>query len=791
MRKTHLGLALGLCVLPALWAAACGGDSEGGTSSNTGGSVSGGSGGGDAGSDVSSGGSGGLIVSDGSTCPQGQPCDGGICAGNVCCAADKACSASCCGGADVCSFGKCVTPGATCTDSADCAPSEYCEYSLGTPGEAGAPDSGADGGTCIGGATFQQGKCLPTPPICATGADAGASDGGSIDCLPLCEVKPTTTTFAPQQKYAWGGQITAPTASDVMMTPIVVQLDDDDCDGKITERDIPEILFTSFASGGYVATGTLHAISIVAKQVVDKWSVTGISASRQLAGGNIDGKPGNEVVACPVDGNTVRAYDGAGKQLWSTSGLLCNQPAIADLDQDGVPEVIVEGGILDGATGALKKSFSPAMIGTFAVADVTGDGKLDIVAATQVFDANGAQIATNGGPAHAWTGGTHFKSGPAVADLDKDGKPEIIGVYFLQHQLTVWQYDTTQANNAKIIRAGVDINGTLNPALCNPGSAGSQWGGGPATVGDFNGDTFPDVALAGGVGYAVFDGKKLMDTTVAGPSTFLWTKQTVDCSSAGTGSSLFDFNGDGKAEVVYADEYTLHIYEGATGNVLFETCNTSGTLSEYPLVADVDNDGEADIVVGSNAYSSISCPGGQKTSGIRVFGSTGGDWVRTRRVWNQHAYAITGTQEDGTIPAKEPANWTVPGLNNFRLNRQPGSEFAAVDAVVDLKPVCTGAYALVATVRNLGQALLPAGMKVEFFSGNPPSGTKLGEATTSVALGPAQAEQVVLQLPSAPADVKSGATPVYATVTVPLPTRECRDDNNTSAAVSGKCVAPR
>lgn len=69
MRKTHLGLALGLCVLPALWAAACGGDSEGGTSSNTGGSVSGGSGGGDAGSDVSSGGSGGLIVSDGSTCP--------------------------------------------------------------------------------------------------------------------------------------------------------------------------------------------------------------------------------------------------------------------------------------------------------------------------------------------------------------------------------------------------------------------------------------------------------------------------------------------------------------------------------------------------------------------------------------------------------------------------------------------------------------------------------------------------------------------------------------------------
>ena len=38
-------------------------------------------------------------------------------------------------------------------------------------------------------------------------------------------------------------------------------------------------------------------------------------------------------------------------------------------------------------------------------------------------------------------------------------------------------------------------------------------------MGDFNGDTVPDVALAGGVGYAVFDGKKLMDGTTADAGT--------------------------------------------------------------------------------------------------------------------------------------------------------------------------------------------------------------------------------------------------------------------------------
>lgn len=68
----------------------------------------------------------------------------------------------------------------------------------------------------------------------------------------------------------------------------------------------------------------------------------------------------------------------------------------------------------------------------------------------------------------------------------------------------------------------------------------------------------------------------------------------------------------------------------------------SGTLREFPLVADVDNDGHADIVAVSNGYSSITCDG-TKQRGIRVFGDSEGNWVRTRRVWNQHAYSVTKT----------------------------------------------------------------------------------------------------------------------------------------------------
>jgi hypothetical protein len=207
------------------------------------------------------------------------------------------------------------------------------------------------------------------------------------------------------------------------------------------------------------------------------------------------------------------------------------------------------------------------------------------------------------------------------------------------------------------------------------------------------------------------------------------------------------------------------------------------------VVADVDNDGQADIVVASNAYG-ITCPDdGSKQSGIRVFGSASNSWVRTRRVWNQHTYHVTNVTEAGTIPASEPKNWLTPGLNNYRQNRQPGLEFAAPDAVVSLAPVCEGDYGLAATVRNLGSAPLPAGVVVGFYLGAAP-GTKLGEGVTTKSLYPAEAELVVLALPAAPPELTSGALSAYAIVDDGMPPHswtECRPDNNTSASVLGLC----
>jgi hypothetical protein len=734
----------------------CGGDDGGSTASNagTGGGGTGGTGGGSGDASVNL---------DSGACPTGNACgDAGVCAGGVCCEKENACGDDCCAGSEVCSFQKCVTPGKTCTESSDCASGEYCELSLGDQPDGATPDAAS----CTTGFLVAEGKCLPQPPVC-TGAEPGP------DCLPKCERPPSTAAFDPEVTYTWGGVTAPPYSSDVMMTPIVVQLDDDNCDGKITALDIPEIVFTTFAGGAYTGQGTLHAISIVNQKVVDKWSVPGIvNAGGDLAGGNFDGNPGNEVVGC--SNGTVTAFDGKGGTLWTSPTIGCRSPALADLEGDGSVEVIVEGGILNGKDGTLKHAFAVGL-STPSVSDLDGDGKLDITDGRRAYRADGTELADTG-LASAWS---------AVGDLDLDGKPEIIGINPASgsRSMHIWRV-TTAAPGFELVRAAFDIHET---ATSNP--CGHASGGGPPTIADFNGDGTPDVALAGSIAYVIFDGKKLMTPTTPTASTLLWQSVTQDCSSAATGSSVFDFNGDGKAEAVYSDEIYLRVYDGASGNELWKTCNTTGTLIEYPVIADVDNDGQADIVVASNAYA-FNC-GGTKQSGIRVIQSKSKAWVRTRRVWNQHTYHITNVEEDGSIPTKELANWTVPGLNNFRQNKQPGSELAAADAVVTVRARCGGAFGVIVEVRNLGSAPLPTGVQVELFAGTPPGGTSLATAATTIPLYAAQAELISIDLPAAPADVQSGATPVYAVVSPAAGTVECRTDNNTSMPVSAVCGQPR
>jgi hypothetical protein len=706
---------------------------------------------------------------DGESCPDGE------CIADACCPAALACTDVCCGDGQVCSFQQCVVPGVECIDATECPEDSYCEYSLGNPGSMG-------GDLCQGGAEPATGKCLPAPPECPPGVEP---EGEDIDCLPQCEVIPQKS-FEPQLKYAWTG-------GDVMMPPIVLQLDDDNCDMIVDDRDIPEIIFSSFEGGAYNNNGTLRAVSVKDGAFVEKWAqkpaVDDIWGGRGIAGGNIDGLPGNEIVAC-TSTLKARAYTAEGAELWVSEAVGCDQPALTDLDGDGQVEVLLEGAVLDGKTGAVELSFAAAGNSWWHMkaiaADADADGQLEIVTPSRILEVDGTVTAD------AALGGTF----PAIADLDLDGRPEIVVVDNVHgtgtHWLHVWHHDPQQPAKFAVLRQNLDLNnGNLTTVACG---AQFEYGGGPPTVADFDGDGTPDVGVAGAVGYIVFSGKKLMDPNVLPADTVLWFKTTQDCSSAFTGSSVFDFDGNGKAEVVYADEQYMRIYDGTTGEILTQVCNTSGTLHEYPLVADVDGDSQADIVVTSNSYSDLICPMEQmKTQGVRVFGDTKGQWVRTRRVWNQHSYHVTNVEEDGTIPAVETTNWTAPRLNNFRQNIQPEGEFAAPDLVVTGRTECLiEGFKAFARVRNLGQSSVPAGVTVGFYEGDPDQGgTLLGTGLTSKPLYPAEGQDVVLELPAIPPSFVDGTKPLVLIVDdtdVPHAWIECRTDNN-RAVLDPACKA--
>lgn len=739
----------------ALGFAACSGDETGGTA-NGGGS-------GESGADSGSGGaggSGGIVTGCSGLCPVGE-----LCVGSACCAEERACATKCCAASEVCSFQTCVTPGAACQSSAQCAAGEYCELSLGA-----AADSGCG---------VTEGKCLPRPPECAPGQ--------TENCVEKCEVIPAQT-FDPVVKYSWPTDVAAPSppyASDVMMTPLVIQLDDDDCDGQITATDAADILVTTFSGGAWQTTGILHALAVKSGALIELWSAPNVWPGSTLAGGNLDGINGNEIVACAPGGATTIAFSATGQPLWSAAAQ-CYMPAIADLDADGKPEVVVEGGIIDGATGVVKKLFSPAPTGYLTIGDLDGNGAPEIVFANRVYDASGALIIDLSATI---SGGWLL---PALVDLDKDGKPEVIATMGETNSIALWRYDAAEPGKAKILRA--PFNAHVDPG----GGWAWSFGMGPVTAGDFNGDGTPDAGFVGFRGYVVLDGKKLIDPLL--PSTLgalaLWSKPT-DEDNGSTGSAVFDFDGDGKVEVLYNDTQRVHIYDGSTGqDVATPICNTTGSLYEYPVVADVDRDGQADLVLVANAFSnkpgqnpSYVCDGTIQ-SGVRVYGSASKSWVQTRPVWNQHTYHVTNVGEDGSIPNVETSNWTVTGLNNFRQNKQVGGEFGAPDAVASVLPNCGSPYGVRVVVRNVGSAPMPAGIVVHLYR---EGGKLLGTAATTHVLFALSAETLVFAVsPPDDSDLATGKAKAYATVDEPPKQLvECRTDNNQSAPTSVECGVPR
>lgn len=577
-----------------------------------------------------------------------------------------------------------------------------------------------------------------------------------------CEVRPSIGTFQPVLKWAWTGSGSIlPAYNQVMTAPVVAQTNDDNGDGRIDGNDIPDIIFIAYTGTGGVFTSTSVDFSpggilrIISGKDGSDLVATTDTAYRFIPTGNlavadIDGDGLIDVIGPRLGGGLI-AFEHNGQLKWELPLPKWNNggPAIVDMDNDGTPEIILGNQVIN-ANGTLRWTG----VGGFTAGGIPqdrrgGNGSLSIAAD---IDNSGHPSLIVGASAYRYNGELLWRNDlvgdgfAAIGNFNGDSFPEIVVV---------------SVNLVSLL----DHNGALiwGPVQI-PGGGG---GGGPPIIADMDGDGQPEIGVAGATAYSVFKA----DGSV------LWSKPTRDISSSVTGSTVFDFNGDGEAEVIYADEYILHIFRGKDGAVLFEIPNSNGTVFEFPVVADVDNDNHADLVVVANQHlQMVGAAPGPGNTGIRVFEGANNSWVNTRKIWNQHSYHITNINDDGSVPAVEQNSWQTH--NTYRLNAFLDRSATGVPdltaSLLSLLDNGTGLpLSLSLRVGNGGTAPSPSAVKTAFYQGDPAAGGVLLGTVTLPVIAAAGYQDIRLDNVSL-----NGSADVYAVVDSTNLVTECNKTNN-------------
>lgn len=497
-----------------------------------------------------------------------------------------------------------------------------------------------------------------------------------------------------------------------------------------------------------------------------------------------------EVAAITFNPSVIRIFNGetcellqsiSNRSVYNTSNL-----ALADLDNDGNVEILANGSSgpiyayrwnearkrYDDTPWWTSSGCSPYINwGGVSVHDINDDGFPEVIADWAVFDGRTGSCINRASSSAAST--RNIGTTPVIADIDNDGRIEFVnhGAWRWDTSANTWNrvypsYNATGYNLFGIADFGTptgssfdfeQMDGVAEVVAVNSGGSvrlysldgqllldarltGSGTSGGPPNIGDFDGDGKPEIGIAGNNSFSVLDPRCTGPSDECYAKYVLWTSISQDKSSGVTGSSIFDFDSDGKTEVIYGDECYTRIYDGKTGEVLFSSYRTSNTAFENPVIVDVDRDMSAEIIIGSdniapncptvdpnhhgvkcvenadcfsglcvngycrcqndsqcnwqrdaagNLLDEYSCtsplspeskndglvcrakhPNGIKRSGLRILRDRLDRWASSRPIWNQHAYAVTHVNDDGTVPRTSAwrMNHLDPKLNNFRAN---------------------------------------------------------------------------------------------------------------------------
>ncbi len=476
--------------------------------------------------------------------------------------------------------------------------------------------------------------------------------------------------------------------------------------------------------------------------------------------------------------------------MHSSGGIISRgsaHPALADFDGDGTPEVYVNNDIykfdftnpnspklnwtLNGTEdeGGVGVHTQPTAVDILTPTDCNGDPDcdgLELLAGAIIYsvdldplDGDGLQIKVQRNI--RTMSGLQFEDGYShTADVNLDGILDIVTVGYHNNNgsksgLYIWDKNGLHLH-FQYPQGGWWVSGISIANVYDDLAEGAT-------------QDFPEIIAASGSNMHAVN----LNAAQNNPSQPFWWEADIDDLSGASSPSTYDLNGDGFAEIFYRGEAEFRmIYGGASPfpagvdnnrNWYQQDC-FSGTSDEYPVIADVDLDGEAEVLF--TGKTEIGNANGYARGRLWVLESDTTPWMPARSLWNQYNYFGVHINDDLTAPKHQQAHHLeFPGLGsgkrpyNMAHSQLPPLDdnfepyLPVPDAIVQMdSSLCSSdSLSLWLTICNQGSATLAGSLPISFYQNDPTASvaTLLGSTTLNPSLPIDSCSSFSLKIPSA------------------------------------------
>jgi hypothetical protein len=241
-----------------------------------------------------------------------------------------------------------------------------------------------------------------------------------VESSGTCEIVPKfQANFEPELEWQWSASAVMPTHVQVMMTPVVIELNGD---------GVPGVVFNTFAGSNYNTNGVIRAISGVDGSEI--WTVTDptkrVRGAASIAAADIDHDGLAEICTVGETGAVIHCFENDGTSKFSFAATNSwGGVSFADLDGDGEVEIFNGNAAYD-ANGTLlwtgvDRLGGPTGTGPISfAADIDADGIQEVVNDRAIYNADGSLRCRNTTIAHGLAGVGNF-------DDDDNGEVVVVG----------------------------------------------------------------------------------------------------------------------------------------------------------------------------------------------------------------------------------------------------------------------------------------------------------------------------------------------------------------------------